>query len=456
MFDRDAAAIEAFKQEVTILAKLRHPNLILFMGYCLTPELCIVSEFMHKGCLYNILRENDGVPMANGYTEVVLVSVARAMAYLHSREPPILHLDLKSPNILIDNAWRVKITDFGLSRLRNRTLVSGNGGGHGTPHWMSPETIRGERIDEKSDVYSYGVIIWELLTGKVPWSNKNPIQVIAAVGFKNRHLPRPDHPNTALITLMESCFAPEAHNRPSFAEILTELDALYGQGPSQKMTMLKLTKPAEMSASTEPPSPVVGTMVEIFTSDTTSPTHKTQTGSDPSMDDSAKAGETSKAINSTRSVDRYEEFEQKLKSQISSQKSAPGMQTMFSPFAELASVPIDDEEEDEEAHRECATPLEGHRHSDPPMGAPAPSFAFSPFAAFSAMPFVDSGQLHDVPTSNTEQQASGDGATSTAAVTELRGDVSAFSHKSLKGQLSAVYDALDDAFLADIDENTHE
>ncbi len=85
-------------------------------------------------------------------THHVSVSVAKGMQYLHSRQPPILHLDLKSPNILVDDKWRVKIADFGLARVRRNTLVSGKSGFHGTPEWMAPEMLRAEDYDEKADV----------------------------------------------------------------------------------------------------------------------------------------------------------------------------------------------------------------------------------------------------------------------------------------------------------------
>lgn len=103
-----------------------------------------------------VLRSRGETPLPLQYQRNVAISVARGMAYLHSRSPPLLHLDLKSPNVLVDNRWRVKIADFGLSRLRFHTFLSGAGGG-GTPEWMAPELLRSEeQIDERADVYSYG------------------------------------------------------------------------------------------------------------------------------------------------------------------------------------------------------------------------------------------------------------------------------------------------------------
>ena len=437
MFDHDATAIEQFKQEIRILAKLRHPNLILFMGYCLTPELSIVSEFMQKGCLYNVLRMQDGVPLADTHIEIIAVSVARGMAYLHSREPPILHLDLKSPNILIDSCWRVKITDFGLSRLRHRTLISGNMGAHGTPHWMSPETIRGDQIDEKSDVYSFGVTLWELLTGKVPWGNMNPIQVIAAVGFKKRCLPRPEHSDAVLVALMERCCAHDPVERPSFSEILQTLDRHYAETPKHKIAKLALGK-GNTSGSVEPPSPAVGTVVEISSpTDLSSPGYQAQLPSDSDIRNPFKEG----LEQNSRSIDRLQAFEHDLLSQQS--EATPG--AMASPFAELASTPMDNTTSSDDESvldiRSCDAALE--RPSNDGASGPTPPANFSPFAAYSAMPFVDSGQLPvsaNTPEGDHETQ---DGTiTATPATTELRGDVSAFAHKSLKSQVSTVYDEI--------------
>lgn len=320
LFDRDSNAIEQFRREVSLLARLRHPNLILFMGYCRTPELSIIYEFMSKGSLYDILRSSDGQAMDESYVEIVLVSVARGMNYLHMKSPLILHLDLKSPNILIDNAWRVKITDFGVSRLRSRTLVSGNHGTEGTPHWMAPEAIRGEKVNEATDVFSFGVIIWELLTGRIPWSDLNSIQVIARVGFKNQQLPRPDHPNEVLINLMESCMDHDPSKRPTFGEILTILDDHYlNKEPMKKLQKLEV---GSMDEDEEhKPSTPIGTVEEVPENHS----FRLSTTTDDTL---------------TRSLDRLEIFEEALKSQT--QFSEISVQPTVSPFGEMAFMPLED------------------------------------------------------------------------------------------------------------------
>lgn len=88
----EASTIDRFIREVTLLARLRHPNVILFMGYCTAPELCIISEYMSRGSLYGILRRAEGNGLDVKLQRAVAISVARGMAYLHTRNPPILHL----------------------------------------------------------------------------------------------------------------------------------------------------------------------------------------------------------------------------------------------------------------------------------------------------------------------------------------------------------------------------
>ena len=122
LLERGPDVVARLRAEVVTLSKLRHPNLLLFMGWCASPPL-IATEFMRRGSLHTILKRNGG-NLGAIRTHHVSVSVAKGMQYLHSRQPPILHLDLKSPNILVDDKWRVKIADFGLARVRRNTLVS--------------------------------------------------------------------------------------------------------------------------------------------------------------------------------------------------------------------------------------------------------------------------------------------------------------------------------------------
>ncbi|XP_059287321.1 uncharacterized protein LOC132040683 [Lycium ferocissimum] len=220
--------IYSFKQEVSLMKRLRHPNILLFMGVITSPQrLCIVTEFLPRGSLFMLLRRNSSKLEWRRRIRMAL-DIARGMNYLHHFNPPIVHRDLKSSNLLVDKNWTVKVGDFGLSRLKHETyLVTKTG--KGTPQWMAPEVLRSEPSNEKSDIYSFGVILWELATEKIPWENLNSMQVIAAVGFMNQRLdiPKDVHPQWA--SIIESCWHSEPNCRPSFQELVEQLNDLQRQ-----------------------------------------------------------------------------------------------------------------------------------------------------------------------------------------------------------------------------------
>ncbi|MQL87017.1 hypothetical protein Taro_019552 [Colocasia esculenta] len=167
--------ISSFRQEVSLMKRLRHPNILLFMGAITSPQrLCIVTEFLPRGSLFRLLQRNTTRLDWRRRVHMAL-DIARGMNYLHCCNPTIVHRDLKSSNLLVDKNWTVKVGDFGLSRLKRDTYLTTNTG-KGTPQWMAPEVLRNEPSDEKSDVYSYGVILWELVTEKIPWDNLNSMQ----------------------------------------------------------------------------------------------------------------------------------------------------------------------------------------------------------------------------------------------------------------------------------------
>ncbi|XP_027352952.1 dual specificity protein kinase shkB-like isoform X2 [Abrus precatorius] len=195
----------SFRQEVSMMKRLRHPNVILFMGAVTSPQrLCIVTEFLPRGSLFRLLQRNTSKLEWRRRVHMAL-DIARGVNYLHHCNPPIIHRDLKSSNILVDKNWTVKVGDFGLSRLKHETYLSTRTG-KGTPQWMAPEVLRNELSDEKSDVYSFGVILWELATEKIPWDSLNPMQVIGAVGFMNHRLEIPEDVDPQWASIIESCW----------------------------------------------------------------------------------------------------------------------------------------------------------------------------------------------------------------------------------------------------------
>ncbi|CAM8887513.1 unnamed protein product [Rhodiola kirilowii] len=224
--------IFSFRQEVSLMKRLRHPNVLLFMGAVTSPQhLAIVTEFLPRGSLFRLLQRNTSKLDWRRRIHMAL-DIARGMNYLHHCNPPIIHRDLKSSNLLVDRNWTVKVGDFGLSRLKHETYLSTNTG-KGTPQWMAPEVLRNEPSNEKSDVYSFGVVLWELATEKIPWENLNSMQVIGAVGFMNQRLEIPKDVDPQWGSLIESCCHSDQNYRPSFQELLEKLKDMQRQSVLQ-------------------------------------------------------------------------------------------------------------------------------------------------------------------------------------------------------------------------------
>jgi len=217
----DASQYQEFLQEVSIMRKVRHKNVVQFIGACTRkPNLCIVFEYMSGGSLYDYIRREG--PLKLSQVIKVAVEVSRGMDYLHQRN--IIHRDLKAANLLLDENGTVKIADFGVAR-----MIEANGhmtAETGTYRWMAPEVIEHKPYDEKADVFSFGVVLWELLTCKIPYSDMTPLQ--AAVGVVQKGL-RPAIPANcpgALAELMVSCWDASPLHRPTFRDLTPRLQLL--------------------------------------------------------------------------------------------------------------------------------------------------------------------------------------------------------------------------------------
>jgi tRNA A-37 threonylcarbamoyl transferase component Bud32 len=220
--DISSDILEELKAEVRIMKRLRHPNVVLFMGAVTRiPNLSILTEFLPRGSLFRLIRRPNNQLDEKKRIRMAL-DVARGMNYLHNCTPVVVHRDLKSPNLLVDKNWVVKVCDFGLSRIKHDTFLSSRSTA-GTAEWMAPEVLRNEPSDEKCDVFSYGVILWELCTLLQPWEGMNPMQVVGAVGFQQRRLDIPAGVDPTIAEIIEKCWQTDPKVRPSFAEIMVAL-----------------------------------------------------------------------------------------------------------------------------------------------------------------------------------------------------------------------------------------
>ena len=211
------------------MSGIEHANIIGFRGLCMKP-LCIVTDFAPHGNLYDFLHSENEEEQAQASDWMlklkIAFDVADGMRFLHNRVPPLIHSDLKSPNILLvstnpsDSVVAV-VADFGLSTkwvpvLQGRKVDN--------PVWLAPEIIKGKEYTEKADVYAFGVILYEILTLKPFFSEFRFFSEMedAIVAGKRPELPK--DVNVHLLDLIEDCWAEEVHIRPTFDEIIARLE----------------------------------------------------------------------------------------------------------------------------------------------------------------------------------------------------------------------------------------
>lgn len=225
------AQLQAFKNEVAVLRKTRHVNILLFMGCVSKPQLAIVTQWCEGSSLYKHLHVFE-----SKFQLLTLIEIGRqtaqGMDYLHAKN--IIHRDLKSNNIFLHDDLTVKIGDFGLATAKTRW--SGSLQFHqptGSILWMAPEVIRMQEENPysfQSDVYAFGVVLFELLAGQLPYAhvnNKDQILFMVGRGFLHPDLDklRSDTPK-ALKRLTEDCIKFSRDDRPIFRQILASLESL--------------------------------------------------------------------------------------------------------------------------------------------------------------------------------------------------------------------------------------
>lgn len=210
-------SIKDFKSEVELLSQLKHPNLVNFLGYCLEPN-AIVMEYLPQN-LHDYLIENRGKLESQQMVDFAY-DIARGMEYLHRHS--IIHRDLKSFNILLDENLNVKIADFGIARVKSNTSTMTT---TGTIAWTAPEILRHEPYNEKSDVYSYAIVLWEIVNeGEIPFEEfQSPMEagIAVATGHLRPGLPHDTDANWA--ALIEKCWKEDPSARPSFSEIMEQI-----------------------------------------------------------------------------------------------------------------------------------------------------------------------------------------------------------------------------------------
>ena len=202
--------------ELTALIKLRHDRILILRGVCedLLPSdggrIALITQLMERGSLYRVLHDATAHAVRPSSTAEKLrlaLDISEGLAYLHNNR--VIHRDMKSGNVLVDEHGRAKIADFGLAAINDHTksYVSGV---VGTYAWAAPEVMNDEKMSTKADIYSLGVILWEVFTLSLPWEGLAPMQIMTRVCLKNERLAIPvglSRECPAVADLIAACFS---------------------------------------------------------------------------------------------------------------------------------------------------------------------------------------------------------------------------------------------------------
>lgn len=208
---------DEFIREVTLLRSCRDHNIVQFIGACIQgEEAMLVTEFMEFGDLWRAatLRSPRGDRIFGwwGRGRKVALDIARGLHFLHSRS--IVHLDLKSANVLLMRDGTAKIADVGFARVMSKSYMLSSTGGLGTFAWSAPEMLFGDRCSAKSDIYSFGIVLWEIVTGETPLrGDMRPMRV-------------PEECSQGVVDLFDACLAQDPSARPDTRSLVTRIQEL--------------------------------------------------------------------------------------------------------------------------------------------------------------------------------------------------------------------------------------
>ncbi|KAK4727140.1 hypothetical protein R3W88_032057 [Solanum pinnatisectum] len=236
---KDPESINAFKHELTLLEKVRHPNVVQFVG-AVTQNIpmMIVSEYHPRGDLGSYLQKKGRISPSKALKYAL--DVARGMNYLHECKPdPIIHCNLNPKNILLDNGDHLKVAGFGLIKLSKISpdkakLVQPECFDRSSPY-VAPEIYKDEIFDRNADIYSFGILLYEMLEGTPPFNTKSPEEATRlmclegqrpAFKLKSKYPPE-------LRELIEECWDPEAFVRPTFSEVIVRMNKIFANSSKQ-------------------------------------------------------------------------------------------------------------------------------------------------------------------------------------------------------------------------------
>ncbi|GLJ17124.1 hypothetical protein SUGI_0296330 [Cryptomeria japonica] len=232
----DVEKVSAFRDELALLQRVRHPNVVQFLGAVTqSSPMMIITEYLPKGDLDAYLKKKAGSGLKPLKALKHALDIARGMNYLHENKPaPIIHRDLKPSNILRDDSGHLKVADFGISKLlkvSTKTLKEDGSFKLSGTSWRytAPEVIREEAYDTKVDVFSFALILQEMIEGNQPLASLTHMEAAKAYAYEDRRpefKASPRHYPKDLKELIEQCWDKDPAKRPTFADIIHKLDTI--------------------------------------------------------------------------------------------------------------------------------------------------------------------------------------------------------------------------------------
>eukprot|EP01111_Echinosteliopsis_oligospora_P011467 TRINITY_DN3793_c0_g1_i1.p1 TRINITY_DN3793_c0_g1~~TRINITY_DN3793_c0_g1_i1.p1 ORF type:complete len:924 (+),score=262.14 TRINITY_DN3793_c0_g1_i1:63-2834(+) len=233
VMDAEVLALEVRREATVFQQVANHPNIVRFYGACTKKQpLCLITSLYPRGSVYSLIRK---VKLEWSTIVGFARDAAAGISHLHAEN--VIHRDIATRNLLVDDQGVVRISDFGLARIKTKA-TSQTKSNVGPVKWMAPEAIKKKQFSVKSDSYSFGVLLWELVTRTEPYADMDPIHVAVEVIQDDLRPDIPEYTPKPFADIMLSCWATNPDDRPDMTEILETLQQYYDTLPQVVDTAL--------------------------------------------------------------------------------------------------------------------------------------------------------------------------------------------------------------------------